>query len=52
MSDVEVYMIANLVVEDANEYRKNGADHVSVSTLCFNPFLMGLFLYSHDNTHR
>jgi|TARA_B110000495_G_C22912354_1_gene532823 uncharacterized protein (DUF1330 family) len=22
MSDVEVYMIANLVVEDANEYRK------------------------------
>jgi len=36
-------------VDDANEYRKNGADHVSVSTLCFNPFLMGMFLYSYDD---
>lgn len=38
-------------VDDAQEYMDCGADHVSVSTLCFNPLLMGLFLVSYDNTN-
>ena len=32
-------------IHDAQEYLNHGADHVSVSTLCFNPWLMGLFVY-------
>ena len=31
---------------DVEEYKKIGADHISVSTLCFNPFLFGLFYFN------
>ena len=30
-------------IETANMYRSLGADHISVSTLCFNPIMFGYF---------
>ncbi len=30
----------------ADLYLQNGANHISVSTLCFNPILLGMFFYS------
>lgn len=34
-------------VKSAQDYNDNGADHISISTLCFNPVLMSLFVYEY-----
>ena len=33
-------------IETAKLYKKNGADHISVSTLCMNPFLFSIFYFN------
>ena len=33
-------------IKVATNYLERGADHISVSTLCFNPLLFGMFYYS------
>ena len=39
-------------IETANAYRKLGADHISVSTLCFNPIMFGYFYSMYpDKSH-
>ena len=32
-------------IKTSDNYLRNGADHISVSTLCFNPLLFGIFYY-------
>ena len=33
------------ILPTARNYLNNGADHISVSSLCFNPFMFGMFYY-------
>ena len=35
-------------MDTAKYYLNNGANHVSVSTLCFNPILFGYFYYNYN----
>ena len=36
-------------IKDVEEYKKNGANHFSVSTLCFNPILFLKFYFEYTN---